>query len=128
MERTFAGPLPPAGTATVREVVPDIPPNVAVIVVVPAPTEAASPFAPCVLLMVATAVAEEPHVTSVVRFCVVLSEKVPVAVNCWLVPLAMEAVAGVTAIETSVGGGAELPPPQPATSMINGIRSRILFN
>jgi hypothetical protein len=29
---------------------------------------------------------------------------VPVAVNCWVVPLAMEGLTGVTAIDTSVGG------------------------
>jgi len=31
-----------------------------------------------------------------------LSEKVPVAVNCCVVPLAIEGLAGVTAIDTSV--------------------------
>ena len=37
-----------------------------------------------------------------VKFCVELSEKVPVAVNCCFVPLAIEGFAGVTAIDTSV--------------------------
>ena len=45
----------------------------------------------------------ELHVTEPVKFCVELSEKVPVAVNCSFVPLAIEGFAGVTAIDTSEG-------------------------
>jgi hypothetical protein len=37
-----------------------------------------------------------------VKFCVELSEKVPVAVNCSVAPFAIEGFAGVTAIDTSV--------------------------
>jgi hypothetical protein len=44
----------------------------------------------------------ELHVTEPVKFCVELSENVPVAVNCCVVPLAIEGFAGVTAIDTSV--------------------------
>jgi hypothetical protein len=66
---------------TVRVVDPERPPDVAVMVVEPAVTEVASPLDPDALLMVATAAAEEPQVTVVVRFCVVPSEYVPVAVN-----------------------------------------------
>jgi hypothetical protein len=33
-----------------------------------------------------------------------LSEKVPVAVNCWLVPTALLGFVGVTAMDTSVDG------------------------
>ena len=54
------------------------------------------------LVIVATAVLVELHVTELVRFCVLLSLYVPVAVYCWVVPLAMEALAGVTASDTSV--------------------------
>ncbi len=42
--------------------------------------------------------------TLLVKFCVELSEKVPVAVNCCFVPLAIEGFAGVSAIDTSVAG------------------------
>ena len=49
--------------------------------------------------MVATEVVAEAQVTWLVRFCVELSEKVPVAVNCWVSPLAMLGLAGVTAID-----------------------------
>ena len=49
--------------------------------------------------MVATAVVAEAQVTWLVRSCVELSEKVPVAVNCWVSPLAMLGLAGVTAID-----------------------------
>jgi hypothetical protein len=66
------------------------------------------------LIPVATAVANPPaaivatppvcevQVTEPVKFCVELSEKVPVAVNCSVVPFAIEGFAGVTAIDTSV--------------------------
>lgn len=50
---------------------------------------------------VATAVVCEVQVTEVVRFCVELSEKVPVAVNCSDVPLAIDRLGAVTAIDTS---------------------------
>ncbi len=53
---------------------PDTLPNVAVIVVVPAVTEVASPCEPAALLTVATFIAEDVQVTEFVRFCVVLSE------------------------------------------------------
>jgi hypothetical protein len=59
---------------TVRAVDPDMPPDVAAIVVVPAATEVAKPLEPDALLMVATPALEELQVTAFVRFCVVLSE------------------------------------------------------
>jgi hypothetical protein len=59
---------------TVRVVDPDMFPDVAVIVVVPAATEAAEPLEPSALLMVATPALDELQVTAFVRFCVVLSE------------------------------------------------------
>jgi hypothetical protein len=52
--------------------------------------------------IVATLVVCELHVAVPVKFCVELSEKVPVAVNCFVVPFAIEGFAGVTAIETRV--------------------------
>jgi hypothetical protein len=59
---------------TVRVVDPDMPPEVAVIVVDPAATEEADPLDPAALLIVATPVLDELQVTAVVRSCVVLSE------------------------------------------------------
>jgi len=53
-----------------------------------------------VLLIVATPVAEEDHVTDDVRFCVVASEYVPVAMNCWVAPETTVGLAGVTLSET----------------------------
>ena len=55
------------------------------------------------LLMVATEVFDELHVTVLVRFCVLLSLYVPVAVYCRVAPFWMEAFAGVTAIDANTG-------------------------
>ena len=68
--------------ATVSVAVTETPPEVEVMVVVPAPTPVASPFKPNVLLIWATAVLDELQITERVMSCVVLSENVPVAVNC----------------------------------------------
>ncbi len=87
---------------TVSRVDPETLPDVAVIVAEPAAIAVARPFDPAALLMVAMPVFEELHITDEVRFCVVLSEKVAVAVNCCFVPLAIDGAAGVTVIETSV--------------------------
>jgi hypothetical protein len=67
METSVAGVI-------VSVVDPDMPPLVAVIVVVPAVTEVASPCEPAALLMAATPAADELQATAVVRFCIVLSE------------------------------------------------------
>jgi hypothetical protein len=56
--------------------------TVAVIVVVPAATGVALPLLPAALLIVATDGTDELQVADVVRSCIVLSEKVPVALNC----------------------------------------------
>ena len=53
-------------------------------------------------MIVATVVVAEAHVTDAVRFCVLLSLNVPVAVNCCVAPLAIDGFAGVTAIDCSV--------------------------
>jgi hypothetical protein len=63
---------------TVSVVLPEMEPEVARIVVEPAPTAVARPA----VLIVATVPAEELHVAVLVRSCVVPSLKVPVAVNC----------------------------------------------
>jgi hypothetical protein len=82
-----------------------IPPDVAVILVVPAATPVATPLA----LIVAVAVLDDVHVTPVVNVCVVPSLKCPVAVNASVCPAAIELVApaivtdcSVTAVEVTV--------------------------
>ena len=70
--------------------------------VVPFATALASPFVPAVLLIVAMFIWLELHVTVVVRFCVLLSVYLPVAVNCSVPVVLMVGFAGVTAIETNV--------------------------
>ncbi len=89
---------------TVRVVDPEMLPEVAVIVAVPAAADTASPLEPAVLLIDATPVLDEFQVTVDVRSCVVLSENVPVAMNCWDVPLATFGFPGVTAMDASVAG------------------------
>jgi hypothetical protein len=76
---------------------PEIEPDFAVIVVVPRVTLTATPLAP----IVATAGVEEIHDTEVVMTLVLPSVYVPVAMNCWEVPRAIEAEAGETAIDTN---------------------------
>ena len=71
-----------AAAVTVSTVEPVTAPSVALIVLVPAATPVASPPA----VIVATAVVADAHVTWLVRFCVLLSLNVPVAVNCCVVP------------------------------------------
>src|SRR6185369_13706118 len=92
------------GGKTVRTVEPEMAPDVAMMVVVPAARAVALPFVPAALLMVAMAVSEELQVTAVVKSCVLLSEYVPVAVNCWNLPMAMLGFAGVTAMDCKVAG------------------------
>src|SRR3990172_3212222 len=87
---------------TVSVVLPDLPPKVAVIVVGPAATDVANPLVAVSLLMTAVAVSDELQVTTEVRSCVVLSEYIPVAVNCWVVPHAMLWFVGVTSMESRV--------------------------
>lgn len=92
-----------AALVTVSDAVPEIAPEVAVIVVLPPATPCAKPWVGDELPMVAAAVFEDVQVTLPVMFCVLLSLKVPVAMNCWLVCGAIVVVAGVTAIETNAG-------------------------
>src|ERR1700678_2617458 len=83
---------------TVSKVEPLIEDDVAVIVELPTPAPVARPP----VLIVAVVVVPEVQVTVDVRFCVVPSLNVPVAVNCWVAPLAIEGFAGVTAIDCNV--------------------------
>ncbi len=71
---------------TVSVAVPVTLPDVAVIVVEPVAPAVANPLELDALLMDAIVVLDELQVTVAVRFCVELSEYVPVAVNCWVVP------------------------------------------
>src|SRR5947209_7279354 len=81
---------------TVKVADPLIVPEVAVIVDDPAAIAVASPA-----LTVATAVDEDVHVAVLVRFCLLPLLYVPVAVNCLVLPAAIEAVVGDTEIEVS---------------------------
>ena len=83
---------------TVSIVVPLTAPEVAVILAVPMPTLCARPA----LLMVAVDGVSDDHMAVLVKFCVLPSEYVPVAVNCCAVPDAMDGIVGVTAIDSSV--------------------------
>ena len=60
-----------------------------------------TPLARPVLLTVATEELEEAHVTTLVKLSLLPSVRVPVATNCWAVPLAMEAFEGDKAMEDS---------------------------
>ena len=89
-----------AAALTVNVVEPEIELEVAVMVLDPVARLVARPWLPELLLIVAIVVELELQLTVVVRFCVEPSVKVPVAVNCWVVPDGIEGIAGVTAIET----------------------------
>ncbi len=82
----------------VTVVLPEMLPNIAVMVAPPAVTAVTKPL----LLTVATDVLEELQVTWVVRLTVVLSENVPVAVSAWVAPTVMIGLAGVIAREDRV--------------------------
>jgi hypothetical protein len=81
--------------AAVTVVLPETVPDVAVIVEMPAETPVAIPLASTVTI----AVADEVHCADAVISCVVPSENVPVAVNCWVSPTAMLESAGVTLMD-----------------------------
>src|SRR5271157_4074404 len=87
-----------AAAVTVSTVEPLTPLSVALIFEVPVPTPVARPA----VVIVATDVVADAHVTWLVRFAVELSEYVPVAVNCSVRPLAILGLAGVTAIDCNV--------------------------
>jgi len=85
---------------TVSVADPETLPSVAVMVAGPWPAAVTSPLEPGALLTEPTLVAEDVQAAELVRFCVVLSVYVPVAINCCVVPLAMLGFAGVTLMET----------------------------
>lgn len=87
----------PAVTVNVVEAL--IVPEAAWMVADPSPADEAIPEA----LTVATPVEDELHFTELVTFCVLLSVKVPVAVNCCVLPRVTDGAAGVTSTETSAG-------------------------
>src|SRR5579871_4497097 len=97
---------------TVNVVDPLTPPELALIVLVPMPAPVANPPA----AIVATDTVADVHVTEPVRFWVLLSLNVPVAVNCCVKPFVSEGFAGVTAIDFKVatcettGAGMAIPP------------------
>jgi hypothetical protein len=73
-------------------------PIAAEIVVVPTLSAVARPLT----VIEATLEADDFQVTTPVMFCVVPSENVPTAVNCWATPSAIFAFVGETAIEDTV--------------------------
>ena len=84
---------------TVSTVEPATPLSVTLIVDVPVATPVAKPCDLAESEIVATEGVAETHVTWLVRFCVELSEYVPIAVNCWVPPLGTVGLAGETAID-----------------------------
>jgi hypothetical protein len=87
------------GCVTVSVAVPVILLIVAPMVELPAITLVAKP--PPVI--VATLEGNELHITILVKFCMLPSLYVPVAVNCCVVPAAIEGFVGVTEIEARTG-------------------------
>jgi hypothetical protein len=83
---------------TVRVVIPETVPEVAVTAAVPIAMAVAKPL----MLTVATNGLDELQATCVVISWVVPSEKVPVAVNCWVVPPGTLGLAGVIVMEDRV--------------------------
>jgi len=81
-------PVPVPEIVTVTVALELIPPDWAIIIVVPAPVAVASPLE----LMVATCALLESHVTCVVRFCELpMPVRLPVAVNCVVSPINVSA-------------------------------------
>jgi len=79
---------------TLSEAVPVIEPEIALIVADPVPTEVARPEA----LTVAVPETDDVHVTDV-KSCVLPSSNIPTALNCWVVPSAIETAFGSTSID-----------------------------
>jgi hypothetical protein len=104
---------------TVNPVEPTIPPELAVMLALPAETPVAAPDE----LIVATLVLEEDQATEEVKFSEVPSVNTPVAVNCWPVPVTMELPAGDTWMELSmpstVSGELPLTVPEVAVMLVD---------
>ena len=84
---------------TVTAVAPNTVPRLAVMVAMPTAVAVTRPWLSAALLTVTSVGAEESQVTSAVRSWVLPSEKVPVAVSDFVVPLAREGFGGVIEIE-----------------------------
>src|SRR5438094_153399 len=99
-------------------------PEVAVMLLAPVFAPVARPLLPDALETVATEVLDDDHVAVVVRSWVGWAERGAGAANCWVVPLAMEAAGGVTAIDTRVAAvtvstaGAEVTAPEVAVMLV----------
>jgi len=89
---------------TVIVVDADILPCVAEIVTVPVVRADASPLLPDALLIDTTDVLLDAQVMLFVRFCVVLSEYVPVAANCLDVPFPVDGFIGDMEIDVKTAG------------------------
>ena len=89
-----------AAAVTVSVVEPETLPEVAVMPVEPAATPNANPLEPAVLLMAAMELSEGLQTTEFVISWVVLSAKVPIAVNCCCMPFTIIGFGGVTVIDT----------------------------
>ena len=90
---------------TVINAVPEMSPDVAVMVVAPEPlaVAVANPSEPAALETVAVEVTDDDHVTEPEMLALHEGRRyVPVAVNCWDSPCATDAVVGATAILASV--------------------------
>src|SRR3990172_9356972 len=94
----------------------EMPPSDAVIVVGPTATLVARPP----LSIVAFVLSDESHTTDAVMSFVLLSEYLPVALNCRDAPRAMLGLVGVTVIEVRV---APSPPPPPPPQDANSAAS-----
>ena len=77
---------------------PLIEPDVAVMFAVPIPSPLANPPLP-----ILATVEDEFQVTKLVRSCPLPSLYVAIATNCWLVPLAIDALPGLTDNDTRTG-------------------------
>jgi hypothetical protein len=86
--------------------------KIAVMNVVPVLTDVTNPLVAAVLLIVATPVSDDVHVAHVVRLWSAPSARVPEAVNCCVVPRAMLALCGLTAMEIT---GEEISSAVPVT-------------
>jgi hypothetical protein len=118
--------LPPPELLTVSVVTPLTPLWAAVMVVLPVLTAVASPE----LLIVATVVSEEVQVAEEVTFWLLLSPKVPVAVNCWVALRPIVGLLGEIEIDTNeFAEGKNLPQAvaRSAGKMIRAILKPICF-
>ena len=101
---------------TARVWLPETVPEVEVMVAVPAAMVVTKPLS----LTVGTDGFDESQVTCVAISRLVLSEYVPEAANCWVVPTGMLGLAGVTDMEVSLLDG-PVPPLTPFPTTPHGV-------